>query len=232
MAIFSGSAITGSISGKVGGIVFANAKGSKVARKRPKMPKRAQRTNYPGAGSPQTALQKCVVFWQGMSSADRAAWSTLAQQHPQPNRLGQSRPLTGFQLFLQWNLTTWVGVGVPRGDAPTNGAVDNFLTFTPTFEAGGPFNIAYTYQTGSAAQGFLIYGRTLFKNYQPKFQLPLRVVALYVVAPGGSPINVYPEWIAALPEPVTGQTVQIGARSVAFDYLRSPLIRTQTTIVP
>jgi len=104
MAIYRHGSLAGAISGSVGGITFVNARGSKVVRFRPIKSPKNQRS-LPSIGTEaRGAFSTAVAGWQALADEPRQAWKTLATEVTFPNRLGQKRSITGYQLYLKVNI--------------------------------------------------------------------------------------------------------------------------------
>lgn len=101
MAVFRSSGLVGEISGSVGGVTFATGKGSRVVRLRP-----VKRSHYSDAVlEAQAAYAAAVAVWQAATDAEREAWRVYARQNPLPNRVGESRQITGFAFYIRFVLS-------------------------------------------------------------------------------------------------------------------------------
>ncbi len=103
MAIYRAGPLAGGISGAVGGVVFVEAKGSKVVRHRPPTVLKRRSIIALNSISPMAAFQLAIAGWRALTDASRQAWSTQAANITFPNRLGQQRPISAFNLYVMVN---------------------------------------------------------------------------------------------------------------------------------
>jgi len=90
------SGLVGELSGSIGGLEFAQAKGSNVAKQR-----KTRRPRFTPARLVAWEFHRVqIARWRALTDAQRTAWNTAAQQRPRPDRFGVDRQLSGFQLFL------------------------------------------------------------------------------------------------------------------------------------
>lgn len=134
MAIFRPGGVVGSVSGKLGGTVFARAGGAAVIRARPQ---RARIASESATGE-RAALARCQQVWAASSEDVRAAWDAFARSKTFPNRLGEGRNITGRALFLKWAMS--VAAGSPSVDTapPTFGYLWSPQFFQVYYLEGGP----------------------------------------------------------------------------------------------
>lgn len=77
-----------------------------------------QRARVGRGGVPAFPLTQAVADWQALSSDQQRGWQSWATLNARQGSLGQSRPLSGYLMYLsQWQLLT-LGGGVPLADAP------------------------------------------------------------------------------------------------------------------
>ncbi len=151
MAIFKPGPALESISGNLGGVNFANTKGSKVVRQRIRRTKQTDPRHLENIARMQTVRDR----WRRLSTDQRAAWEIDAQSTQTTNRLGQRAPQSGFQRYVNANMFMW-RVTFPGGTkysdfpllfVPEDISMDLLLDFT----AGGP----YIVEGVDAAPGFI-----------------------------------------------------------------------------
>lgn len=95
MAI-SKSGVLGAVSGRVGGVEFAQSGGRSVVKA-----KKTRASSWsPDKGIAQQQLRDAIDHWKGLTDAQRKAWGVAASQRPSPDRFGVKRCRSGFQLFL------------------------------------------------------------------------------------------------------------------------------------
>jgi len=96
MALVRFGTLTQAVSGRVGSLCFARQGGSPIVRTQPLYRSRDS----------QQALQNRAYFsasisaWRALTDSQRLTWTQAARQFPTPNRLGLSRQLSGFALFV------------------------------------------------------------------------------------------------------------------------------------
>lgn len=121
MAIFREGSIIGAISGRLGGSVAVRARSGPVIRHRPAK----VTTTTTAAKDARADFSNTAKDWRNLSAADIRAWATFAAAHPETNRLGVSRLLTGFQWFMRGSRVLWL---------QTANGVRLYLNITPVWE--------------------------------------------------------------------------------------------------
>ena len=103
-------------------------------------------------------LSDVASKWRTLTQAQRDAWTTEASQHKSKPRLGQSGPLTGFQLYLKINCARLV-IGeqeVPMPPPPPNFPELPVSGLTIT-NAGGGITLKLM-TTDSLPEGTMLWG--------------------------------------------------------------------------
>jgi hypothetical protein len=144
------------ISGKIGGTVFAFNRAGSYAR------------NWKMPVNPQTSRQQTVrgnlataaAAWESLTASQRSGWNAYAASVPVMNRLGESKYLSGFNMFLR-TLTVTKLIGTTAvSDAPAIFTLpDPPSTFTPSVsEATQLVSVAFTNTDPWAAEagGFMV----------------------------------------------------------------------------
>lgn len=85
--------------GSIGGTVFSRNSSGAYARNRTK----PVNPNTTKQNMVRVLFSTVAQHWRTMSESDRLTWNTLSPTFTRLNRLGQSIPLTGFQLFQKCN---------------------------------------------------------------------------------------------------------------------------------
>lgn len=195
MALIKLTAIVDNISGKLNGTVFARNKGGHYMRSKsnPTNPQTFfQMSNRGAFGAIATA-------WRNLTQAQRSGWDGAAPDFPYQNRLGDTKILSGFNLFQKLNRNL-ILAGAPfsneMNSAPTPAAVT-----TPTF-AFPNFGVDPD-ETG-----------TLFEIDADVIQEPgSHVALLYVTPPMSAGISNFKNRLRLLhPQPVPA-----GSNSVSFN---------------
>ena len=156
MALFE-SIIFSSVSGKLGGVVFSRNKGGSYIRGKgnPTNPNTAAQI------ASRTALSTLVDSWTNLlTQAQRDAWIVYALNTPVLNRLGQTKTISGQQMYVRSN-TPRIRAGIARvDDGPTLFDLGTFTTPSFTVSAGDPAALVITFtdtdEWANAAGGFLI----------------------------------------------------------------------------
>lgn len=204
MAIYATGPLIGSISGDVGGINFANARGSKIIR----VKKRRVHLKKDRQLNAQTLLQNTIHEWQALTVRQKNAWRTYAISIPINNRLGISRPLSGYQQFLRINL--WLlSIGRPSITPPPR-SVPPPIIFNVNFTAGVASGIDMSYEGNpphETLQG-VFYGQRLFKNNLVKFNNSWRFIALLQLLTG-TPSSLDVFWLFQYPLPILDEVIAL-----------------------
>ena len=152
MAKATTSTIIGSISGSVGSVTFRQAKnGLVVARKQASIRQLSE-----GQRDQQTAWHRAKTRWSIMNKQTKQAWINAAQTRQIKDRLGTTRNVSGYQLFLSQN--AWGG-----------GAQIGGLVTPPVFETP-----AWDYITGSNLGEDIILAYALIENPGVKTHFKIR----------------------------------------------------------
>lgn len=100
MGIFTTGPIVGGVSGNIGGINFANPRGSKVVR----TARRSSPNQSEAHLLQQSRVARLARAWRSLSALDKDSWTTFANDTTKSNRLGVARSLSGYQTYMQTNL--------------------------------------------------------------------------------------------------------------------------------
>lgn len=153
MAIFTPGPAVASISGSVGGQTFSRNRGGQYMRRRA-IP---SRVTSPAALNVKALLAAYSQGWQGLTSAQRAAWLEYARQTPVLNSLGNSFTRSGQQAYVACNTRIALAAGTAITAPPIVNAPDALLTYTQTYDIGaGTFASTFT-PTPIGATNFLWY---------------------------------------------------------------------------
>lgn len=99
MAKIKTSAIVADIRGTLGGNVFSSNKGGNYVRryKKPTNPNTIAQQNV------RLAFMALSSYWRNLSDTQRLAWNTITPHYPYMDSLGESKILSGQQLFMKLN---------------------------------------------------------------------------------------------------------------------------------
>ena len=156
MALFQ-STIFSAVSGKLGGTVFSRNKGGKYIRSLgiPTNP------NSPAQIAARDALSTPVDAWTNiLTQAQRDAWIVYALNVPVLNRLGETKNITGQQMYIRSNQPRLRnGIG-RRDDGPTLFDLGTFTTPSLVVSAAQPSDLVVSFddsdEWAQLAGGFLI----------------------------------------------------------------------------
>jgi len=224
MAIVSPSALVQSISGRLGGTVFAQSKNGIVARQR-QFP---HRNNVLYAHYAKAQFAACTRAWAGLPDTIRAQWRDAAEQTSRPGRTGARRPYTGFQLFLHFWMTGYITRHSPSTMTlqPIVTAPELALLATMTAPSTATINVFPSAETGTIFCA--IYGGISPSpngDYRPK-----TLHLLTRVNRSGLPSSIYNPWVIAFGSMRSGQGYWLECRSYLSGRIWSPPIYTSGTI--
>jgi len=112
-------------SGSIAGTTFSHNRAGQYQRNRraPVQPTGTGRRAFIRA-----SLSAASSAWSGITSAERAAWTSFANAYPITDSLGQTITLTGQQMFVRCNTSLQnVGQGI-ENDPPTTNVVPDVST--------------------------------------------------------------------------------------------------------
>lgn len=96
MAKFITSFLVGAVSGSIGGSTMRLAKtGQVLAQRQP-----TRKNLSPGQMATKAAFTRAGQAWRLLDEGTHRAWFTAAQSRPKRDRLGSTRTLSGYQLFI------------------------------------------------------------------------------------------------------------------------------------
>lgn len=132
MAKFSPGPLAGAVSGSQGGITFSHNKGGPYFRSRaiPTNPATSFQVNQ------RARVATTAGEWQGLTAAQRLAWTEWARQNPVVNALGHSILLSGEQAYIQLNTRLLQDGGVTAATPPIVPANPGFTTMTQSGDIG------------------------------------------------------------------------------------------------
>jgi len=199
----------GDMRGKVGGAVHSSGRfGSYIRRKvSPTQPRTSSQMNV---RADFTALAK---LWSG-STMDtyRAAWITLADSYPVKDVFGQSKKLTGLQLFMRINRalensdTAQILIPPVSLSAPYPGTIT-------LAKAGGPPITSLTYAqavANTSAEKVLIWATPGISHGVQNPGSRFRYL-LNVPDSGVGPWDILPQYVAKFGTPIIGRTIHVKA---------------------
>ena len=160
MAIFRTGPIVGGISGKLGGAVFVQGRGSAVLRPRPQ----SRFTESDIVTRRRSQMQIARRKWSTLTDQQRDSWRTSASLQPSINRLGQAKPLSGFQLFIQSNLAPMFDAASFREVPWLDGPSPAIASVAATFSISGVYRLDGSGDASPAQTTFLIKGYPYYRS--------------------------------------------------------------------
>jgi len=127
------------LSGQLGGTVFHGGKKANVISRAPCRVAACSKVQ----ADRRAAFQRVAKWWRIMDVDVKVAWERYAAAHPQPNALSVLRNIGGFQMFVQWGLSTDPnGYVAPSFSYPPSGpACQAPVVESVDFHVGGPYNL-------------------------------------------------------------------------------------------
>jgi hypothetical protein len=137
MALVRFGSLVQAASGALGALVFSRQAGAAIARMRPIL----KPHDSPAVLANQCIFAQARAAWAALSAADRLTWIRAAPQFPSVNRLGVSRPLSPFVLFMRLAIRNLLlGFAPPTFPYPFGNAdLGHELSIEPF--PGGPINL-------------------------------------------------------------------------------------------
>lgn len=224
MAIFTSSSLIGGISGSIGGATFVNARGSKVVRHRP-----ARRTlRGPGHRRSMSAMNQVQNAWTALTDAQRLMWATSATASSTTNRLGQSSPPTGHQLFSSVNLEM-ITLSIPQFDEPNIvGRSEGPTTISFDLTVSGDFIFTAQPPHGSGTGQWWCFAYALWLPTPPTFMR--RPVFLAFDSGPSMDLDVRTEFEALYGPPQLGQLIVCGIAARSGTRYRSRILTELVTV--
>jgi hypothetical protein len=119
------SAVYSQASGSIGGQTFSHNKGGMYVRSRGLV----KQTNTPAQQAVKSALSSLTSAWNDvLEGGDRASWVAYAKNTPMLNTLGDSRQVSGLNMFLRYNVPNIQTGGAMLQAGPS---INNLGAFTP-----------------------------------------------------------------------------------------------------
>lgn len=140
MAIIRIGQVIGGISGSIGGTTFVNSSFGLVARRR------LRRTNKCTKRQLEMRRNLQVIHdgWLALTDLERGGWEAFARNYRRPNRLGVSRAITTYQLFVMQQMPLQVmGMGVTLRECPTYEGMAAPYDLTLDFPQFGALRISW-----------------------------------------------------------------------------------------
>jgi hypothetical protein len=150
-------------------------------------------------------LRNVASQWRGLTQAQRDAWTAEASQHQSKARLGQSGPLTGFQLYAKINCSLLI-IGDEVVSAPPAAPVFDLLPVSGLVitNANGVITLKLT-TTDTPAEGTMLWGAKPCSQGQNIGRQPVFLGTLN--APSNGAIDITAAYTGRYGSPAVGKKV-------------------------
>lgn len=224
MAIIRTGPIVSDISGSLGSVVFVAGAASTVARPRP---------NKLFHSSP--SLQRARSFisnvrrtWSTLTALQQDAWRTSASDINSTNALGQSSPMSGFNLFVKVNTELIQSTDPIRLTPPINGVHPVPINPAATFSDAGAYTISADALPGFPNTFWFVYGWPFWTDHDSRDKA--RLVYLRTVITPGLTVNVKLEWTARFGALRETQRFAAGVAMTRVNFARSAIVILRDTV--
>ena len=225
MALITPSSLVGSISGRIGGAIFATARSGATLRKAP-----APRNRRTSAQLDHRArLSQIYEAWLALTAPQRLAWTRAAESYPYKNRLHLPRTVSGYALFVSVCLRPGSSFLGSLVTPPLMQAAPQPYSVATTIDVSAGYTISWSPGTASSSyQATLFAARTL----SPSLQAPPRSwTYLGALSPATSPWTFTSIFNAAMGAPIAGETIHLRLTIWQLTYLPSPSTELAATAV-
>lgn len=165
------SSLVQGITGSIGGLTFANTTNGTVLKRRGIKVNQQTRKQL----AARALWNRALVAWNALSTSTRNQWIALAEVVTWPTPLGQSRRLSGWQLFHKmyspYAVATFYSTPLPVAP-PTSGTSRQVAQPFLSIAAGNIIRLRYfPYSTGTT-QLVGLYINSTASTVRPKFLKP------------------------------------------------------------
>jgi hypothetical protein len=186
MALVKYGSIASQLSGKVGGVVFAQGHGGPYVRTWRKTVQSLTQWNTIS----RDHLQSASTLYDTLNAEQMIAWREWASQNPVTNRLGDRHLLNANAAFVQLNARLlWAGKSTIL-QPPIDTAPQPISGLTPTSVSGVSATIDYTQDTLPSATGLMIHAAPVPKAGRQYYMNKLRMIK-FVDTPATSPVDIF-----------------------------------------
>jgi hypothetical protein len=195
MALVRFGSLAQAASGAIGGVTFSRQAGAPIVRTRPIVKPHASAAVLAN----QAVFAQARAAWRALSTADRLTWIRAAPQFPTTNRLGFSRPLSAFAVFMTCALRNLLAGNAP----PTmpSSLWSHLLGRTTSIELwpGGPATLLVLQGVFYDNPSFIVAAQRNFATHPGLPGQLSRVISRPL--PGTYCANIWPALIAAFGTP-------------------------------
>ena len=199
-------AIVTQASGSLAGVTAANVKGASQLRARPRL----TRQDSPAQLAQRQLYARAVAAWRALASGYKLQWTLYAQRNPRLNRLSVSRRLSPMQFYLKEALPRLAAGLNPPAPTPTKGQQGIGVPWEVSFNAGGPYTLAFQTPTADP-HGYYIIGGTRCMSTTSRKKPYWHIFPGHYVEDNDS-WDIEPDWTAVMGLMQTGELVTITIR--------------------
>jgi hypothetical protein len=210
MAKFTPGAIVSEISGKIGATIYSRNRGGNIIRNR----RTPINRRSVGQSTRRQGLGNLASAWRGLTQTQRNSWNNATGNFPYQNTLGETKFLSGEQLYIQFNQNLLLIGSAVVATAPAPFAFAVF-TIALTATAVPALSLAFTPDPLTADNNLAVYATP---NLSPGINAPNRSAFRYLetIAPAAaSPANILASYQALFGDPVATQKIFVEVRPVA-----------------
>lgn len=226
MAKFTPGAIVSEISGKIAATIFTRNRGGNIIRNRRTPINRrsvAQSVRRQGLGNLASA-------WRGLTQAQRGSWNGATGNFPYQNTLGETKFLSGSQLYIQFNQNLLI-LGLATVDTAPAPFAFAVFTIVLTGAAVPTLSLAFTPDPMTALNNLAVYATP---NLSPGIDSPNASKFRFletIDAAAVSPANILATFQALFGDPVVGQKIFVEVRPISTSGQGGTPLRTSVIVV-
>jgi len=195
MALVRFGSLVQAASGALGAVTFSRQAGASIVRTRPICKPHASAAVLAN----QALFTRARAAWHALSDADRLTWIRAAPQFPTTNRLGFSRPLTPFAIFMTCALRNLLAGLAPPSIPSPYWSYSLGKTISIDVWPGGPATLLLLEGVTYAMPGLIVRAQRPFHTHPGLPGQLWRVIAR--PTPGTYTANIWPALIAAFGTP-------------------------------
>jgi hypothetical protein len=210
-AIFTPGAIVSEISGKIAATIYTRNRGGNIIRnRRTPINRRSVLQSVRRQG-----LGNLASSWRGLTEANRGSWNGATGNFPYQNTLGETKFLSGEQLYIQFNQNLLLIGEATVVSAPAPFAFATFTIALTAADATPALSLAFTPDPLTASNFFNVFATP---NLSPGIAAPNASKFRYLetVDPAAtSPVDLLATFQGLFGDPVETQKIFVEIRPVA-----------------
>ncbi|HMO34383.1 MAG TPA: hypothetical protein PKE07_15405 [Lacibacter sp.] len=210
MAKFTPGAIVSEISGKIAATIYTRNKGGNVIRNR----RTPINRRSVGQSTVRQRLGNLAAGWRGLSAANRASWNAAAPNFPYQNTLGETKYLSGEQVYVQFNSNLLILGAAAVATAPSPFSFETY-TIALTANTTPVLSLAFTPTPMTAFNNLAVYATPpLSAGIDSPNKSKFRLITT-IAAAASSPANILTAYQNVFGTPPLGQKVFVEVRPIA-----------------